>query len=128
MEPRTEVVLRKNQPGSRFKSGKRKSAIDNYSHPLHGRFLQLAHGSFRIAGSKHGRAGHDDLSSGTDHFINVIEIDAPVDLDARLKPAFLNHRAQAPDLIQRSSNKFLAAETRIHRHQQNIISELERVV
>src|SRR6185369_4959816 len=95
-----------------------------YSDPLDCRLAEIFDCRLRVWRSENGRTGHDNFSPGRDHRLDVVPVDAAVDLDAHVQLPLVDQTSQTFYLVDRLPDKFLPAETRVNRHYQNIVCKL----
>src|SRR5262249_45496504 len=82
----------------------------------------------RMALLENGTAGDQDLRTGPHNACYRVMVNAAVDFNPELQPLRLLKSCQRLNFFQARVNERLAAETRIHAHQQNVMNEWKNLV
>ena len=81
----------------------------------------------RIRGVEHRGAGDDPIDARPGYFGNVVETYSAVDFDAEIEVAFGPPADEFADFDEGTRNEVLAAVTRIHAHDQDVIDDVEHI-
>src|SRR6202011_3658683 len=81
----------------------------------------------RILGTIDRRSGDKAVDTGLGGLLDVVGVDAAVDLDQDRQLARVDHLAYRADLAQHLGNEVLATETGLDRHDQKGVEVLEDV-
>src|ERR1019366_2679175 len=92
-----------------------------------GGLQQRLHLTGGIAVAEHVTAGNENFHSGADRWSNRCQIYAAIDFDSLAQSLGGAHGCQLTDLLQRPRNKLLSAKTRIDRHHQDIVHQVEHL-
>ena len=74
------------------------SSIENSKSGIVSKLRDLRDGSFRVVGSVHGVAAHDDISTCSADAFDRLHADAAIDLDEQVVAGFARHRDDLRDL------------------------------
>ena len=74
---------------------------------------------------KNGAARDEYFGAGFDHVGYGFEIDSPIHLNAEIEFAFVTHAGECGNFVEGIGNKFLAAKTGIHAHDQDVVDKVE---
>ena len=85
---------------------------------------EFAANGFGIALAEDGGTDHEHIRTGFFAGEDVVELDATVNLDVQ----FRLHLAQFANLVETIRNQALAAESRVHGHNQNHVYDVEHVL
>jgi len=78
-----------------------------------------------VAVAEDGVSRYQEFGSGFHYIGYGFQIDPTVYFDTKIEFAFGAHAGQRSDLVQRIGNEFLAAETGVHAHDQDVVDEVE---
>ena len=81
-----------------------------------------------VGAAENRRAGDEGVGAGARHRGDVVGLDAAIHFDAHVAAARRHAAPHLGDLGQHARDELLAAEARIHRHQQHQVELVERVV
>src|SRR3989344_950164 len=81
-----------------------------------------------LAGAEDGRAGDEGVGASRGDLADIIDFDAAVDLKPNRPTGGVNEFAHLTELVERRADKALAAEARVHRHQQHHVYLVEGVL
>src|ERR1700749_3282302 len=79
-----------------------------------------------ILGAEDGGARHEGVGTGRGDLADVVGLHAAVDLEADVGPALLDHLASLLELDQALADEGLAAEARVHGHDQHHVQQSGR--
>ena len=75
-----------------------------------------------------GRPSHESISTGFCNLTNIVRFDTSIDLQPYCQLRSINNAANRTQLVQRTRDKPLVSETRIHRHHQDKIDPVQYMV